>query len=541
MVRQEDKMLSMAVNGKGLFLPLHPQYKIRQDFLNQDQRKAIETLLTSNDFVTLIQGYAGTGKTSLLTELLNATKEARKSLLAVASSSQATKELAKHKFDAHTIAMLIQNKKLQERLRGGVLLIDEGSLVSTRTLNQLFEIAKEQKARLCIAGDHLQHQSVEAGSAFRQLQQKAKCKTAYVKTILRQKPEDYRHAVELLASNRTLEGYQVLDQKMKAVKEIEDNDERIHQMADDFIASKMRKRSSLVISPTNAEGALINGVIRQKLRKKDVIKGKDHEIQTLRNLNLTEAQRKNISSYEENQVVKFVKAQAGGYRAGDHFRVLPIRKSDEIHIQHTRTGQIKKLPYQHSRHFQVFQTVPEKLAIGDEIRFTANVHPKGEKGRILNGTTHRITSITRQAIKLSNGKTLDRDIGHIRPAYTETSYSAQGKSVQDVFISMSDLSFAGASKEQIYVSVSRGIRNVRIYTNAKADLKRAIQKGGQRITATEIAEDPRNKQVLQRQQHHRKTLIEKVKEMNSEKQKYSPGKKQDANVYKEPKYNVYGK
>jgi ATP-dependent exoDNAse (exonuclease V) alpha subunit len=76
---------------------------------------------------------------------------------------------------------------------------------------------------------------------------------------------------------------------------------------------------------------------------------------------------------------------------------------------------------------------------------------------------------------------------HFKQGYVETSHSSQGKDCQDVYISMTDRSFAASNAQQFYVSVSRGIHSAKIYTNEKEELKRVINRSVERITAKEIA------------------------------------------------------
>ena len=58
--------------------------------------------------------------------------------------------------------------------------------------------------------------------------------------------------------------------------------------------------------------------------------------------------------------------------------------------------------------------------------------------------------------------------------------------MQDVFISESAESFAAASREQLYVSASRGKQSARLYTDSKSDLRAAIQTSKANMTASEL-------------------------------------------------------
>ena len=511
MVRTEDKMILSATQGKGKFPALNPDYKPKQDFLNEQQRKAIKDILTSNDQVTILRGSAGVGKTSLLTEVQSGIAETGKSLFSVAPSSQASKVLKHKGFEADTIAGLLHNPKLQEKLRNNVLLVDEAGMCGVKTMSEILALTKKHNAMLVLSADTRQHGPPgQYGDAMRILQDKAKLKTATVHKIMRQKPQKYRKAVEKLAAGQTLEGYQAFN-RMGAVKEIPDHEERLNQIADDYVSSITKNRSALIVSPTHLEGEKINEVVREKLRAKGRIQGNERSFDTLKNLSFTESQKKDLVNYSEGQVIRFVKAQKKGFKAGSHYEVLPTENQKNISVRDLKSGEILKLPHDNPEHYQVYQRGQLSIAKGDLIRLTNNSKTI-ENTKANNGTTYQIKGFTKTGdIKLSNGKTLPKDIYHFKHGYAETSHSSQSKTVQDVFVSMSDLSFAATNEQAFYVAASRGTHSVSIYTSDKKELKSAIVKSGERLTAREVADD-HERQLLQRKQRaHYYSLTKKSK------------------------------
>jgi ATP-dependent exoDNAse (exonuclease V) alpha subunit len=97
-----------------------------------------------------------------------------------------------------------------------------------------------------------------------------------------------------------------------------------------------------------------------------------------------------------------------------------------------------------------------------------------------------------------------------------TSHSSQGKTVDKVIIAQSSMSFRASSVEQFYVSVSRGKESVAIYTDDKRELFSAVNRSGQRMTATELAgtrqEPGKEKGKIIRLDEHRDRL-ERLKEI----------------------------
>ncbi|MEO1253526.1 MAG: MobF family relaxase, partial [Bacteroidota bacterium] len=298
MVRVENRLNELALSAKSQVVPDKPK-----DFnhfnLNQQQEKVYREVLQSPNALHLIKGGAGTGKSRLLSAVNETVNELNKSLFAITPTSQQAEMLRQDGLQADTIAALLTNPTLAENFKDGYLIVDEAGQVGVKDMTKILELAKAQKAKAILSGDSNQHHSVAYGDAFRMLQERAKIPVSTLQNIVRQKPDNYRKAIAELSAGRTLEGYQKLD-KMHAIKEIEDHDERMENIASDYIKSREQNRSALVVSPTNHEGSLINSVIRQKLREKGKLKGQDKTFNTLRSLSLTEAQRKDPFVYEES-------------------------------------------------------------------------------------------------------------------------------------------------------------------------------------------------------------------------------------------------
>lgn len=70
--------------------------------------------------------------------------------------------------------------------------------------------------------------------------------------------------------------------------------------------------------------------------------------------------------------------------------------------------------------------------------------------------------------------------------YVDTSYASQGKTTDRVFISVGDESLPAANQQQWYVSASRGREQARIYVDSKEDVRNAIARTNERLSAVEL-------------------------------------------------------
>ena len=92
--------------------------------------------------------------------------------------------------NAETVERLLIDPKMQESVKGQVLWVDEAGLLSVKDMKRLFDVAKQQNARILLTGDTAQHTAVSRGDALRLLEKDTGIKTATLKEIRRQTDAD---------------------------------------------------------------------------------------------------------------------------------------------------------------------------------------------------------------------------------------------------------------------------------------------------------------------------------------------------------------
>ena len=97
-------------------------------------------------------------------------------------------------------------------------------------------------------------------------------------------------------------------------------------------------------------------------------------------------------------------------------------------------------------------------------------------------------------IKLNNGWTVSKDFGHLSHGYCLTSHASQGSTVDRVFIAQSSASAPASSKEQFYVSASRGRDSVKIYTDDRETLRESVGASSVRLSAVELMRNAKEKE-----------------------------------------------
>jgi len=467
---EEKRLVDFARKGRGTCKPLvRSVERFTRDKLDDDQKSAIRHILQSRDRVIMLRGKAGTGKTTLMQETVEAIEKTGTKVFAFAPSAEASRGVLRNDGfkDADTVAMLLKDTRKQRAAAGQVIWIDEAGLLGSKTITDVFTLADKLQSRVLLSGDRYQHGSVERGAALRLLEEEAGIKPADVRQIHRQKGR-YREAVKLLAEGKIGDGFKSLDD-LGWIREIAGL-ERYKQIAADYVRAVLDKKTSLVISPTHAEGNRITGEIRQQLRQAGKLKGRERSVQVLRNLHLTEAERGDAVNLFPSYVLVFHQ-NAKGYTRGQR---LPVADSPS-------------LPLDHAGKYQVYQSGSMTLAAGDMVRITQNGFSADGKHRLDNGSTYRIKSFDPTGdIIFDNGWRISKDFGHLDYGYVTTSHSSQGKTVQRVFVGQGYESLPASSREQLYVSASRAKEQVIFYTGNKQEMLEAVSRSDERITATEF-------------------------------------------------------
>ncbi|MGA7892125.1 MAG: AAA family ATPase, partial [Candidatus Sulfotelmatobacter sp.] len=230
------------------------------EFLNPAQRRAIEEILTSRDQIHGLQGLAGAGKTTTLESIREAAQHNGYAVAGFAPTARAAHQLREAAgISADTLqaylAMGIREQAQtnpDDTANRRLFLVDESSLTSTQQMKEFLDRLGPQD-RVLLIGDTRQHQAVDAGKPFEQLQD-AGMRTAQLDQIMRQKDPELLKAVEHLARNETHTGITLL-QAQGRVTELSNSQERVAAIARDY-ASNPEK--TLIVSPDNASRRDIN-------------------------------------------------------------------------------------------------------------------------------------------------------------------------------------------------------------------------------------------------------------------------------------------
>ena len=158
--------------------------------LSGEQSQAIRYATESEEQIAIIEGAAGSGKTTTLRPIADLFREHGRTVIPTAVPWRVALALGD---DLKARAFCVQKlltmaEKNQIKIgRKTVIIVDEAGLLSTHQTHQILELAQRHGAKLIFAGDTQQQQPVEAGPGLRLVRDKTGSKR--VDKIRRQKAD----------------------------------------------------------------------------------------------------------------------------------------------------------------------------------------------------------------------------------------------------------------------------------------------------------------------------------------------------------------
>ncbi len=494
MKKTSDAPASFAIDAD------HVHRHLEAGTLNDGQKEAVSTLLLSSRHAVGVQGHAGTGKTTMLKQVVELAGAER--IVALAPSSSAARTLQRETgLGTKTLQWFLTRyrdvgdgcaddetlRRAREALEGSLLVVDEASFVSMAQMHSLARIAEATAiARVALVGDKAQLRSVEAGQPFRVLQ-KAGMETAIMDEVMRQRDESLKAAVLHMIDQKP---ELAIEELGPGVLEMDADELGTHAAALWLDLDGQAREATKVLAPTHVRRREITQAIREGLKAEGSLHGRTLEIERYVNLHLTRAQKGDLANWREGDVAVF-HADVYGVQAksGDIFGVIGAQ-GEKVLLQHPdgKTRRVDPSKYLRYR-VDLFETEAIELQAGERIRWTRN----DKKRSLLNGEEAQVLWIGAKSLRLqtADGRTLtlkhdDPQLHFIDHAWTSTVHAAQGTTCDQVIAVLDANQGAIAGQAAFYVELSRARDNAVLLTDDRDGLVEALETAtGDELSALE--------------------------------------------------------
>ena len=474
--------------------------------LTAGQKDAVRLILSEYDRVVGVQGYAGTGKTTMLDRARALLEKRGYEVKGLAPSASAARTLeAEAGIKSETLQRflarnsgLAQNrltKKAEKEMRAAfkmtVLVVDEGSLASTVQARDLLRVANTLRLpRLVLVGDAKQLDAVDAGKPFAQLQS-AGMKTAIMDEIMRQRDPDLKAAVEASLAGDVKRAFEKLGSNVAEVRP----DNLAGAAAARWLALSPEARAKAgLMAPSHRVREKINAIVRERLIRDGVVHGPAMKSERLVSRGYTRAEKSLAANYAPGDVVAFHRPYKRlGVEKGDELRVAGVdHETRTVRLEGKEGRSVLWEPGRiaaRSGGVEVYRVEQMELQQGDRVRWTRNDKDLG----LVNSQTAEVAAVKdgRVGFRLEDGRRLDMTAGdpqlrHIDRAWASTVHAFQGRTVDTVIAAMEANHPNLTNQKTLYVEISRARDRAELVTDDAGALRERLEAAtGERVSALE--------------------------------------------------------
>lgn len=345
--------------------------------LSEEQRLALHHM-SGKDGVALVEGMAGTGKSTMMKAAKDAWTEAGYDVRGCALAGKAADGLEQGAgIKSQTVAsLLLQLDNGKTALTNKtVLCVDEAGMLSSKMTARLVEHAAKSGAKLVMIGDDRQLQPIEAGGAFKAL--KNELGAARLTTIYRQKDEWARDAVHGFADGDA--GRAIAEYAKRGLVAVGiDADDTKRQLVADWNSQRTDDgKSAIILAGTRKDVRALNELAR--------------------------AERVQAREIEQGERVKTEQ----GYRdfsQGD--RIVFLKNDKKIGVKNGQLGTIEKLERDGSDFRLTVRGDDGKLA-----SFNTRDYDRLDHGYAT--TVHKAQGVTIDRAYVLSGSMHDRELSYV--------------------------------------------------------------------------------------------------------------------------------
>ncbi len=537
----EKSILHHILEGKEAVTPLMERVPGElMETLTSGQRAATRMILETKDRFTVVQGYAGVGKTTQFRAVMSAVnllpESERPRVVGLGPTHRAVGEMRSAGVEAQTLASFLHDTQLQQRsgetpdFSNTLFLLDESSMVGNTDMARAYALIAAGGGRAVASGDTDQLQAIAPGQPFRLQQARSAADVAIMKEIVRQTPE-LRDAVYSLINrdvNKALSGLENVKpvqvprlkgawapensvtefsrlqerELAKAAQEAEKKGEAFPDVPVTLYEAIVRdytgrtpdaREQTLIVTHLNEDRRVLNSMIQDALAKPGE---QQVTVPVLTTANIRDGELRRLSTWENHQ---------GALALVDnvYHRIAGISKEDGLITLEDKAGNTRLISPREAATEGVTLYNPETIRVGagDRMRFTKSDR---ERGYVAN-SVWTVTAVSGDSVTLSDGKQTrvvrpgqDRAEQHIDLAYAITAHGAQGAS--ETFAIALEGTEGGRKQmvgfESAYVALSRMKQHVQVYTDDRQGWVKAINSAEQKGTAHDVLEPKSEREMM---------------------------------------------
>ncbi|MGC4073989.1 MAG: MobF family relaxase [Nibricoccus sp.] len=462
--------------------------------LTPGQRIAAAGLLNNTDFLSVLIGDAGTGKTTVLSAIEKAHQASGgQPFFPLAPTTRARDALIQSGFaNAETLQRFLVSEEMQKKAVSRVVLVDEAGLLSTQQIDQLTKITYAIQARLLLVGDTKQHYSVERGDALRNVIQYSGTPLFRLSEVLRQRSEADRRFSRLLATGDIAEAFSFAEYR-GMIRESENDQCLFADAARHYVSNRTAGIETLVVIPVWEEIERFNAEVRPALRAAGLLGKTEVFKDAIKPLLWTKEQKLHWHQYQPGDRLLFIR-NTRFFKRGVAAEVIAVTSSG-LHVRGP-DGREAKITRKQSTAFDVGRLERLAVSVGEKLL----IRGRHEDAGFTNGEFKEVAHVEPETNKivLTDGRELPVDFAAWTYGHAMTSYRSQGSTSEESLLVLGETASRSLARRQFYVGNTRYRGAHAIYLSNKDDvLQRLARTDYGRELATEFMQ---RSQIADREQ-----------------------------------------
>ncbi|VVM07104.1 MobF family relaxase [Methylacidimicrobium tartarophylax] len=419
--------------------------------LGEDQKRALEMVARTDRMAAVIQGDAGTGKTTSMMALRDVLAARGLDVEFLSPQLSGVAALKSDGLPARTVASFLQTK---EPTSAKLLVVDEAGLIGSIDGYRLLGAARASGARVLFVGDTKQNLPVAEGDFLRLLEVHSKIDRARLSEIRRQRDPEVRAWVGMVADGKVKEALTALrDGELGERGTIVERGDYLEEAARRYVNAIEKGGSAFCIARTWDELDQISSSVREGLRERGKL-GEGVERMALRSYGWTKAELVDLSRYEAGMGVSV---------KGETWEVEEVTKQGLV-LSNGQTVDPRRSPVLIAGKLRQLDVAP-----GDELL----IRESHRGAELVNNEVVRVKEVLGDgSIKTADGRLIPREFASLEYAYARTAQSIQGPAADRAILAVGQ----GWSDNNFYVGVSRARASVEVVTPSAEAL--AQSRGG---------------------------------------------------------------
>jgi ATP-dependent exoDNAse (exonuclease V) alpha subunit len=412
--------------------------------------------VSGRDQYIIAHGDAGSGKTTVFQAITEAARSKGLTIAGYSHTGKAVKEFSSLTgAPGATIASYLISK---DREPTDLKVLDEASMIGSKNMLSMIEQTDKENTRMVLIGDVKQLLPIEAGRAFGDSQIHSGLNIVEMKETVRQRTDFARSVVQAVKEKQIDTALAIMDREGKVYEE-ESFGKRVEIAKALFMEAPDR---SVVIVSFNSERNQINNLIREDLKRSELIGTDEKTFATREQINMLESAKRYGQSYADATHVLAQKALKN-MPSGVEARIVGIDSEANILTLQNATGEFHIDLVNNGDHLRAFRETERPFSVGDHIVFAKNDKQLG----VQNGLAGLIKSLEDDG-KITvdiNGRDIMIDpekYQYLDYGYALTDYKAQGSTYDNVI-------FCGMAEKtnynSFYVASSRIKSDFSLITN----------------------------------------------------------------------------